>query len=149
MIPTFRDFSDAVGMFKYYLGLSEEQPKFDRYDYRQKFEYWGLVIGGIIMIVTGFILYLPVFFTKLLPGVIIPIAKFVHGYEALLAFLVIIIWHMYGAHFNPDVFPFDSSIFTGKISRERMEKEHHLEYVRLQFLTKEDNKLGGKEENGL
>lgn len=131
MIPTFRDFSDAVGMFKYYLGLSEEQPKFDRYDYRQKFEYWGLVIGGIIMIVTGFILYLPVFFTKLLPGVIIPIAKFVHGYEALLAFLVIIIWHMYGAHFNPGVFPFDSSIFTGKISRERMEKEHTQELARI------------------
>ncbi|MGE5445920.1 MAG: formate dehydrogenase subunit gamma [Ignavibacteriales bacterium] len=131
MIPTFKDFSDAVGILKYYLGLSKEQPKFDRYDYRQKFEYWGLMIGGIIMIVTGFILYLPVFFTKLLPGVIIPVAKFVHGYEALLAFLVIIIWHMYGAHFNPGAFPFDSSIFTGKISRERMEKEHSQELARL------------------
>jgi hypothetical protein len=29
------------------------------------------------------------------------------------------------------VFPFDTSIFTGKISEERMEKEHPLEYERL------------------
>lgn len=150
MIPTFKDFSDATGTLKYYLGLSEEHPKFDRYDYRQKFEYWGLMIGGIIMIVTGFILYFPVFFTELLPGVAIPVAKTVHGYEALLAFLVIVIWHMYGAHFNPDVFPFDSSIFTGKISRERMEKEHLLEYARLlRSLAKdgEDKKSTGEEKS--
>jgi formate dehydrogenase gamma subunit len=149
MVPTFKDFSDAIGMLKYYLGLSEEHPKFDRYDYRQKFEYWGLMIGGIIMIVTGFILYLPIFFTEFLPGVIIPVAKVVHGYEALLAFLVIIIWHMYGAHFNPDVFPFDSSIFTGKISRERMEKEHPLELARLQSGAKdEEDKKFTREEKG-
>ncbi len=148
MIPTFKDFSDAIGTLKYYLGLSEEQPRFDRYDYRQKFEYWGLMIGGIIMTVTGFILYFPIFFTKFLPGVIIPVAKTVHGYEALLAFLVIIIWHMYGAHFNPDVFPFDSSIFTGKISRERMEKEHPQELARLirsWTKDKEDKKFTGEE----
>jgi formate dehydrogenase subunit gamma len=131
IVPTFKDFNDAVGMLKFYMGLSEEHPKFGRYDFRQKFEYWGLVLGGIFMIVSGFVLYFPIFFTKFLPGVIIPVAETVHGYEALLAFLVIIIWHMYGAHFNPDVFPFDPSIFTGKISRERMEKDHPLEYAEL------------------
>ncbi len=131
IVPTFKDFNDAVGMLKYYMGLSEEHPKFGRYDFRQKFEYWGLVLGGLFMIVSGFVLYFPIFFTKLLPGVIIPVAEMIHGYEALLAFLVIIIWHMYGAHFNPDVFPFDPSIFTGKISRERMEKDHTLEYAEL------------------
>jgi formate dehydrogenase subunit gamma len=131
IIPTFRDFNDAVQMLRYYLGLSEEHPRFGRYDFRQKFEYWGLVLGGIMMIISGFVLYFPIFFTKFLPGVIIPVAEIVHGYEAMLAFLVIIIWHMYGAHFNPDVFPFDPSIFTGKISRERMEKDHPLEYAEL------------------
>ncbi|MGB7292286.1 MAG: cytochrome b/b6 domain-containing protein [Thermodesulfobacteriota bacterium] len=146
IIPTSKDFNDAVGMLKYYMGLSEEHPKFGRYDFRQKFEYWGLVLGGIFMIVSGFVLYFPIFFTKFLPGVLIPVAETVHGYEALLAFLVIIIWHMYGAHFNPDVFPFDPSIFTGKISRERMEKDHPLEYAELiKSWTKdeENKKLAG------
>ena len=48
-----------------------------------------------------------------------------------MAFLVVIIWHIYNAHFNPDVFPFDTTIFTGQISRERMEHEHPLELERL------------------
>jgi hypothetical protein len=56
---------------------------------------------------------------------------------------------MYGAHFNPDVFPFDSSIFTGKISRERMEKEHPLELARLQSGAKdEEDKKFTREEKG-
>ncbi|MDP2744725.1 MAG: hypothetical protein Q8P00_06650, partial [Dehalococcoidia bacterium] len=40
----------------------------------------------------------------------------------------IVVWHLYGAHLAPDRFPADTSIFTGKISRERALKEHPLEY---------------------
>ncbi len=48
-----------------------------------------------------------------------------------MAFLVIITWHIYNAHLSPDVFPFDGSIFTGRISEERMRHEHPLEYERI------------------
>jgi formate dehydrogenase gamma subunit len=129
MIPTKKDFRDAIITLRYYLGLSEEQARFDRYEYRQKFEYWGLILGGLIMISTGFILYFPIFWTRFLSGEVIPAANVAHSSEGLLAFLIVIIWHIYNAHLNPDVFPFDSSIFTGKISEERMEKEHPLEYA--------------------
>lgn len=131
LVPTRKDFSDAALMLRYYLGLSDEQARFDRYDYRQKFEYWGLVLGGIVMIVTGFILYFPTTAARFLPGEVIPASKVAHSNEGLLAFLVVIVWHVYNSHLSPDVFPFDSSIFTGKISRERMEKEHPLEYARM------------------
>ena len=131
LVPARKDFSDAVVMLRYYLGLSEEQARFGRFDYRQKFEYWGLVLGGVVMIVTGFILYFPTTVTRVLTGEVIPAAKVAHSNEGLLAFLVVIIWHVYNAHLSPDAFPFDSSIFTGKISRERMEKEHPLEYARM------------------
>ncbi len=131
MVPTRKDFRDAAMMMRYYLRLSDAQARFDRYDYRQKFEYWGLVLGSMLMIITGFMLYFPVLTTRFLPGEIIPVAKMAHSNEGLLAFLVVITWHIYNAHFSPDVFPFDVSIFTGKVSRERMEREHQLEYERM------------------
>jgi formate dehydrogenase subunit gamma len=130
MVPSKKDFWDAIVMLRYYLGVSEEQAKFDRYDYRQKFEYWGLVLGGVVMITTGFVLYFPIFFTNFLPGELIPAAQVAHSNEGLLAFLVVLIWHIYNAHLNPDVFPMDLSIFSGRISKERMMKEHPLEQAR-------------------
>ena len=132
MVPSKKDFWDAIVTLRYYLGVSEEQAQFDRYDYRQKFEYWGLVLGGMVMIATGFLLYFPIFFTHFLPGEVIPAAQVAHSNEGLLAFLVVLIWHIYNAHLNPDVFPMDPSIFSGKVSEERMIKEHPLEHARLQ-----------------
>jgi formate dehydrogenase gamma subunit len=132
LVPTRRDFTDAIQMLRYYLGTSGEHAHFDRFDYRQKFEYWGLVFGGILMIATGLILYFPIFTTRYLPGEVIPAAKLAHGNEGLMAFLVVILWHIYNAHLSPDVFPFDKSIFTGKISLDRMKHEHPLELARLE-----------------
>lgn len=128
MLIERKDFQDAIDNLRYYLGRTEEPPKFGRYDYRQKFEYWGLVFGSLVMVATGFLLIYPILASRLLPAQLIPAAKVMHSNEALLALLTVIFWHMYGAHFNPDVFPFDRSIFTGKISAERLHHEHQLEY---------------------
>lgn len=131
MVPAKKDFKDAIVTLRYYFGLSDQEAQFDRYDYRQKFEYWGLIFGSIVMVVTGFVLYYPSVFARFLPGDLIPAAKVAHASEGLLAFLIVIIWHIYNAHLNPDVFPFDTSIFTGKVDAERMLKEHPLEFARL------------------
>jgi formate dehydrogenase subunit gamma len=131
IVPTRQDFTDAIAQLRYYLGLTDAHVPYDRFDYRQKFEYWGLVLGGVVMITTGLLLYFPVFFTDFLPGEFIPAAKLAHGSEGLMAFLVVILWHVYNAHLNPDVFPFDTSIFTGKVTRERMLHEHPLEWERI------------------
>jgi len=131
LVPTRQDARDAIAMLRYCLGLSDAHPAFDRYDYRQKFEYWGMIFGSLVMVATGFVLYFPIAITRWLPGEVVPAAKVAHSSEALLATLVIVIWHMYSAHINPDVFPMDASIFTGKISRARLEHEHALEARRL------------------
>jgi formate dehydrogenase subunit gamma len=131
MMFSVRDFRDAIDNLRYYLGRAATAPRFGRYDYRQKFEYWGLVFGSVIMVASGFILLFPMLFSRILPADLIPAAKVMHSNEALLAFLIILVWHMYGAHLNPDVFPFDASIFTGRIRRDRLKHEHGLEYEEL------------------
>lgn len=132
LVPTRRDFTDAIQMLRYYLGTASAPPEFDRYDYRQKFEYWGMLLGGLVMIVTGFVLYFPLAVLHVLPGEAIPAAKLAHSNEGLMAFLVVITWHIYNSMLAPEVFPLDSSIFTGRISRERMKHEHSLELARLE-----------------
>jgi formate dehydrogenase subunit gamma len=134
LVPTKQDFLDAITTLRYYLGVSEVQAKFDKFDYKQKFEYWGLVLGAVIVISTGLVLLFPIQMTRFLPGEIIPAAKLAHGNEGLMAFLVVILWHIYNAHLNPDVFPFDTTIFTGKISTDRLRHEHSLEYDRIKEL---------------
>jgi hypothetical protein len=102
--------------------LEKEAPKQGFYTFEEKFEYWALIWGTILMGVTGFMLWNPVFVAKYLPGSWIPVAKAAHGNEALLAVLAVLLWHMYHVfikHFN-------KSMYTGYMSREEMEHYHAL-----------------------
>ena len=128
MIPDLNDFKGIVANLKCNMGLGNECPRFGRFDYRQKFEYFGMIFGSIIITISGFILMFPVIVTNWLPGHIIPIALTFHGWEAMLAVLVILIWHLYDVILRPDIFPVDTSIFSGKISLERQQEEHPLEH---------------------
>ncbi len=131
MMFNLQDLRDAAQMVMYFVGLRKERARFDRFDFRQKSEYWSLIWGGFVMITTGLMMWFPVVTTKFISGEFIPAAKAAHGGEGLLAFLAILIWHMYSAHLSPEVFPFDRTIFTGKISEERMIHEHPVEYERI------------------
>ena len=131
MAPTLKDVRDVVTTLRYGLGFAAKPPRFGRFDYRQKFEYWGLIFGSMVIITTGFILAFPIAFTRVFPGQVIAAAVEFHGYEATLAVLTIIIWHFYDVIIKPGIFPADTSIFTGKISREKIKEEHPLEYAEL------------------
>lgn len=131
IVPNKKDFTDAIQQMRYYLGTAPQPARFDRFDYRQKFEYWGLVLGGLVMIVTGVILFAPVLFATYLPGELIPAAKVAHSNEGLMAFLVVITWHIFNAHLSPEAFPWDPSIFTGRIPEHKLKHEHPLEWERL------------------
>jgi formate dehydrogenase subunit gamma len=124
MVITKKDFTDVVHNVRYYLGMESSPTRGGRYTYKQKFEYWGILTGVLLMMFTGVVLWFPAVVTKIMPGEIIPAAKVLHANEALVVFLIIAIWHIYNAIFSPDVFPLDTSIFTGYISRERMLSEH-------------------------
>jgi cytochrome b subunit of formate dehydrogenase len=132
MVLRRRDFSDAIQTLRYYVGLADRPARFDRFDYKQKFEYWGLVLGSIVVVSTGLVLMYPVAVTQWLPGVIIPVSMVAHSAEGLLAFLTIITWHIYSAVLAPEVFPLDTTMFTGTISEERLRHEHPLEWERMQ-----------------
>jgi cytochrome b subunit of formate dehydrogenase len=111
--------------------MKVEKPRFQRYDFRHKLEYWSVAWGTLLMGATGLILLFPIVATRFLPGVAVTASRVAHSYEALLAFLAIVVWHFYNTHFAAESFPMDTSIFTGKISAEKMQEEHPLEYQQL------------------
>lgn len=131
MIINKNDFTDLIQNLKYYLGITEYPAKCYRYDYKQKFEYWGVFVSALIMITTGFILLFPASAARFLPGEFIPAAKVLHTNQALLIFFIITIWHIYNSIFSPDVFPINKTMFHGKISKAQMIEKHPLEYNRM------------------
>jgi formate dehydrogenase gamma subunit len=123
MMPGWKDVTDALQSLSYNLGFSKNPPRMGRYTFGEKAEYWAVIWGTVVMIITGFMLWNPIATTRFLPGEFIPVAKVAHGGEGLLAVLSIVVWHMYHVH----VKSFNRSMFTGRISRHEMEEEHPLE----------------------
>lgn len=122
MLPVKEDVTAAWKSLRYNLGLEKEEPKQGFYTFDEKFEYWALVWGTVVMIITGFFLWNPIFAAKILPGEWIPAAKAAHGNEALLAVLAVLIWHFYNVHLKH----FNKSMFSGYMSEEEMEHYHPL-----------------------
>lgn len=123
MLPGWQDVKDGLQALGYNVGLVKTPPRMGRYNFGEKIEYWAVIWGTVVMVLTGFMLWNPIATTAFLPGEFIPAAKAAHGNEALLAVLSIVTWHFYNVH----VKRFNRSMFTGKISHEEMEEEHALE----------------------
>lgn len=129
MFPAWSDVTDAIQMIKFNLGLAKHHPRFDRYNFEEKAEYWALVWGTIAMGVTGIIQWFPAQLTEILPaGWIIPVGRALHRWEAILAVLAILTWHFY----HSVIKTLNLSIFNGNMSIEQMEEEHPLELAYLQ-----------------
>lgn len=130
MVPDRKDFEDVLQIFRHFL-LGEPMPKVGKFDFAAKFEYWGFFLGGVVMSSTGFFLLFPELITTYLPGVVVAATRVMHGMEATFAVMVITLWHSWGVILRPDVFPLDTTIFTGKMSVDRLKHEHPLEYERI------------------
>jgi cytochrome b subunit of formate dehydrogenase len=124
MWPKFSDFKDFIQRVMFNLGIVKESPRFGRFSYIEKAEYWALIWGTAVMIVTGFMLWFDNFFIQLIPKGILDVALVIHYYEAILATLAILVWHLYSTVFNPHVYPMNPSWLTGKMPKDMFEHEH-------------------------
>ena len=75
MFPTWQDVIDAGQMIQYLLFFRKDKPKFGKFNFEQKVTYWFIFFGFSMMIISGFIIWFPVYFTQFLPGGVVPAAK--------------------------------------------------------------------------
>ena len=127
LLPKLTDVTDAIGVLKYNFGLSAVKPKFGRFSYIEKSEYWALVWGTAVMTATGMILWFDNTFLGILTKLWWDVARTIHYYEAWLATLAIIVWHFYFVIFNPDAYPINLAFWKGTLTEEEMAEEHPLE----------------------
>ena len=137
---SLKDARDVAGVMKYYLGISKEHPKMGRFTYAEKAEYWALVWGTLVMGVTGLMLWFEIEVSKWLglPRWWVDVALLIHFYEAILATLAIIIWHLYAVIFDPEVYPVNWAWYDGKMREGQFRHEHELEWEKMQREKSED-----------
>jgi len=131
MLPRWKDVGDVWTNLRYLLAFSKDKPRFDRFGYIEKAEYWALVWGVLIMAGTGIVMWFDNYFIGLFTKLGYDISRTIHFYEACLATLAIVIWHFYYVIFNPEIWPMSTAWITGKISEEEMVNDHPLELARL------------------
>ena len=127
LFPTVKDAFDAWGTMLYYLGIRKDKPRFARFNYAEKAEYWALVWGTGLMAVTGIMLWAKIYVGNLLARWWLDAATAVHFYEAILATLAILVWHFYQVFFDPDIYPMNTAWRDGKMPAEHYHEEHELD----------------------
>ena len=130
-MPRLVDLRDLYHNILWLLGARKERPHFPRFSYIEKAEYWALVWGTAVMVITGFVLWFEEIALKFIPLSLWEVFQVVHRYEAILAFLAIIVWHFYYVFVNPDEAPMSLTWATGRMSLHELAIAHPAEYERL------------------
>ena len=140
MVPRKTDFIEFGQTVKWFLGIGP-RPEYGRWTYWEKFDYFAVFWGVLIIGISGLLLWFPEFFTSLgIPGYVINVATIVHSDEALLATGFIFTIHFFNTHFRPDKFPMDLVIFTGRVQLDEFKEDRPRQYAILQ----EKGELEGK-----
>ncbi len=131
LFPSGKDVKDFAGHVGYFLGRTQS-PRFNRFTYWEKIDYWAILLGMNTMGLTGAVLWFPEFFSYLIPGYFINLAQIIHVYEAIMAVALKFVVHIISAHLRPEVYPIDKTIFNGKTTAKKIRREHPGEWEMLE-----------------
>jgi formate dehydrogenase subunit gamma len=125
-----QDFRDTGALLAYLLGRRSAMPELGRFTPLQKLQYWGAGIGSLTMVATGLVLWFHTAAMMVMPKWVFDVTTIVHGYEGLILFALLFGWHLYIVHLSPGNFPMQRTFLDGRITTDRLFKEHRLEYRR-------------------
>lgn len=114
LLPRPYDLRQALQHLGWFLG-KPKPPNFGRWSYWEKFDYWAVFWGMIILGGTGLILTYSIRTTHVIPGWSLNVAFWVHRIEAILAIAHVFIVHFFIAHLRKHTFPMDRAIFEGSV----------------------------------
>ena len=122
-----KDLQDFIGSVKWFFHKGP-RPKFGRWTYWEKFDYFAVFWGIAVIGFTGLMLWFPEIFTMVIPGWFLNVATIIHSDEALLAVGFIFTVHFFNTHLRPEKFPMDIVVFTGRMDLEELKEDKPAEY---------------------
>lgn len=125
-----KDLQDFIGSVKWFFNKGP-RPKFGRWTYWEKFDYFAVFWGIAVIGSTGLMLWFPQFFTLVMPGWFLNVATIIHSDEALLAVGFIFTVHFFNTHLRPEKFPMDIVVFTGRMDLAEFKQDKPAEYEAL------------------
>jgi cytochrome b subunit of formate dehydrogenase len=143
MVANWKDVKDLFGHLRWFVGLGPK-PRFERYAYWEKFDYWAVFWGMIIIGFSGYAMWFAPFFATFLPGWALNAVLVIHSEEGLLAILFIFSIHFVNTHLRPDSFPMDMVIFTGVEEEEEFKQKRPEEYARIKSRGELEKRIGVK-----
>ena len=137
MFPGLRDLRDFFATMRFYLMRSDVRPRYSLFNYAEKAEYWALWWGTIVMGLTGAMMW----FSKSLPDSwphwVFDIARTVHYYEAVLAALAILVWHLFHVIYHPDEYPISTIMISGVMTEHEAHERFDDEAIAAQLIRPE------------
>ena len=122
LLPQLKDVKEFFQHIGWFLG-AKKAPVFDRWGYWEKFDYWAVFWGMVILGSSGLLMAYSLASTRFIPGWGLNVALWVHRIEALLAMVHVFIIHLFIAHLRRHNFPMDLTIFEGSTDLEAARHE--------------------------
>lgn len=122
LLPRLEDLGQAIKHVGWIIGLCEP-PRFDRWTYWEKFDYWAVFWGICILGGTGLLLYSPVYTGRFIPGWTLNVLLWIHRIEATLAMIHVFTIHFFIGHLRRENFPMDLVMFEGSVDLEKTRHE--------------------------
>ena len=122
LVPNFTDLQNLWQRIRWFFGLTPS-PRFDRWTYWEKFDYWAVYWGLPLLGLTGVMLMYPLVTARILPGWALNVAALLHRAEAILAAAYIFIVHFFIGHLRPFSFPMNEAMFSGDVPLEEALEE--------------------------
>ena len=117
-----KDVKDFFQHIAWFFGI-KEAPQFDRWGYWEKFDYFAVFWGIIILGGTGLLLTWQIAACRIMPGWGLNVAIWVHRIEAILAMAHVFLIHFFIGHLRPSSFPMNEGMFSGSITIEEAKEE--------------------------
>jgi formate dehydrogenase subunit gamma len=131
MIPNTKDLKDMIHTMLWIVGIYQKEPQYAHFQYGQKIDYWAIFWGMPVMVITGIVMMFPQWFTGWFDGQWYAVLVTAHRDEAVLATSFIIIVHMYYGHLAAPAFPVNTTMFTGRMPKDKYKEWYGREYSEL------------------